>query len=89
MELAHLITEFTGTRNKVAEYAEKASSFDELDQLLTNIVKNSLKLPDYMDLALRQSWLRDYSTLGVSQLKIYNAWIANIKKRGANEYRES
>lgn len=89
VELAHLITEFTGTRNKVAEYAEKASSFDELDQLLTNIVKNSLKLPDYMDLALRQSWLRDYSTLGVSQLKIYNAWIANIKKRGANEHRES
>ena len=37
-------------------------------------------IPEYMDLTLRQVMMRNYGELGTSQLKIYNAWLNDIKK---------
>lgn len=88
VELSVLITTLVGAREKVEEFAEKASSFDELDQLLSNLIQRDLELPNYMDLALRQVLLRDYSTHGVAQLKVYNAWMINLKKNLSDENRE-
>lgn len=85
IELADIIATLTATKQKVVEYAEKANSFDELNHLMSALVRDDLKLPSYMSLALRQALLRDYSTLGLSQLKIYNAWMVDIKKSISNE----
>ncbi len=79
-KLSKFISGLMGVDRKVAENAAKATSFDELNKLLTNLIKSTVEVPDYMDLTLRQILMRNYAEVGTSQLKIYNAWIQDIKK---------
>ena len=56
-----------------------ASSFAELNILLSGLLKEEFNVPAHMDLTLRQMLMRNYGELGTSQLKIYNAWLNDIK----------
>lgn len=78
--LSRTITNLLGVERKVADMASKASSFEELNRLLSNLISTYKEVPEYMDLTLRQILMRNYAEGGTSQLKIYNAWLQNIKK---------
>lgn len=81
-ELSKIISSLLGIEKKVKDIAAKASSFDELNKLLSNLIKTTVPdVPDYMDLSLRQVFMRNYAEEGTSQLKIYNAWLQDIKKK--------
>lgn len=79
--LAKFITSLLGVEKKVDDIAAKASSFEELNKLLSALIKSTVNIPDYMDLSLRQVLMRNYAEKGTSQLKIYNAWLQDIKKK--------
>lgn len=79
-ELSKEVANILGVERKVAEYAAKAGSFDELNKLLINLVRNTADVPGFMDLTLMQAMMRNYAEGGSSQLKIYNAWLQDIKK---------
>ena len=79
-QLSKSITELLGVGRKVNEIAAKATSFDELNILLANLIRNIVDIPDFMDLSVRQALMRNYAEAGTSQLKIYNAWLQDIKK---------
>lgn len=78
--LSRTISNLLGVDREVADMASKASSFDELNRLLSNLISTYSEIPDYMDLTLRQILMRNYAEGGTSQLKIYNAWLQDIKK---------
>ena len=40
---------------------------------------DDIDIPDFMDLSMRQVLMRNYAEAGTSQLKIYNAWLQDIK----------
>ena len=69
-----------GVEKKVVDFAKRASSFEELNRLLSEMLNSMFYIPEYMDLTLRQVMMRNYGELGTSQLKIYNAWLNDIKK---------
>ena len=77
--LSKTISDFLGVNRKVTDIATKATSFDELNRLLSNLLKNKVDIPDFMDLSMRQVLMRNYAEAGTSQLKIYNAWLQDIK----------
>jgi len=79
-ELSKIIASLLKVERKVTELAAKANSFDELNSLLSILVKNTADIPNYMDLTIRQALMRNYAEGGTSQLKIYNAWLQDIKK---------
>lgn len=78
--LSRTISNLLGVDRKVVDIVSKASSFDELNRLLSNLINTYFGIPDYMDLTLRQILMRNYAEDGTSQLKIYNAWLQDIKK---------
>ncbi len=65
---------------KTADFTAKASSFEELNILLSNLIQERYAIPEYMDLSVRQSLMRDYAENGASQLKIYKAWLLDTKE---------
>ena len=69
-----------GVEKKVVDFAKRAASFEELNRLLSELLNSMFSIPEYMDLTLRQVMMRNYGELGTSQLKIYNAWLNDIKK---------
>ena len=77
--LSKTISDLLGVNRKVTDIAAKATSFDELNKLLSNLLKNKVGVPDFMDLSMRQVLMRNYAEAGTSQLKIYNAWLQDIK----------
>jgi len=79
-ELSAIAVNLLGVEKKVEDYAKRASSFDELNRLLSELLDNTYGIPAHMDLTLRQIMMRNYGELGTSQLKIYNAWLNDIKK---------
>lgn len=79
-ELSKIIAGLLKVEREVAELAAKANSFDELNRLMSNLVKNTVSIPDYMELTIRQTLMRNYAEGGTTQLKIYNAWLQDIKK---------
>lgn len=79
-ELCALVVNLLGVEKKVVDFAKRASSFEELNHLLSELLNNMFSVPEYMDLTLRQVMMRNYGELGTSQLKIYNAWLNDIKK---------
>ena len=81
VELSKLIVKLTGLSQKVLDIAAKASSFDELNSILTSLLSETQFVPDYMNLTLRQVLMRDYAERGTSELKIYNAWLNDIKSK--------
>lgn len=78
--LSKMVADLIGVERKVNEMATKAHSFDELNKLLSNLLKTTAEIPEYMDLTLRQALMRNYAEGGTSQLKIYNAWLQDVKK---------
>ena len=81
VELSKLITSLMGFSQRVLEIAAKASSFEELNTVLSNMIRETQVVPDYMNLTLRQVLMRDYAERGTSELKIYNAWLNDIKNK--------
>lgn len=81
VELSKLITNLMGMSQRVLEIATKASSFDELNNILTIMLEESQVVPEHMNLTLRQVLMRDYAERGTSELKIYNAWLNDIKNK--------
>lgn len=79
-ELSRIVSELLGAEHKVREFASKATSFAELDQLLTHFIRTTVNVPEYMELTLRQVLMRHYAEQGISQLRIYNSWLNDIKK---------
>ena len=79
-ELCALVVNLLGVEKKVVDFAKRASSFEELNRLLSELLNSMFSIPEYMDLTLRQVMMRNYGELGTSQLKIYNAWLNDIKK---------
>ena len=79
-ELCAIVVDLLGVEKKVVDFAKRASSFEELNRLLSELLNNMFSIPEYMDLTLRQVMMRNYGELGTSQLKIYNAWLNDIKK---------
>lgn len=79
-ELCALVVNLLGVEKKVVDFAKRASSFEELNYLLSEMLNSMFYIPEYMDLTLRQVMMRNYGELGTSQLKIYNAWLNDIKK---------
>lgn len=77
--LSAMVVSLLGVEKKVEDFAKQASSFDELNQLLSGMLYDEYNVPAYMDLTLRQVMMRNYGELGTSQLKIYNAWLNDIK----------
>ena len=78
-ELCAIVVDHLGVAKKVEDYAKRASSFAELNILLSGLLKEEFNVPTHMDLTLRQMLMRNYGELGTSQLKIYNAWLNDIK----------
>lgn len=78
-ELSAIVSALLGADKKVEDFAKRASSFDELNQLLSKLINEDFNIPSYMDLTLRQVMMRHYGEIGTSQLKIYNAWLNDIK----------
>ena len=78
--LSKIVADLIGVERKVNEMAAKAHSFDELNKLLSNLLKTTAEIPEYMDLTIRQALMRNYAEGGTSQLKIYNAWLQDVKK---------
>lgn len=78
-ELCAIVTDHLGVAKQVDDFARQASSFGELNMLLTGLLKEEFDVPVYMDLTLRQILMRNYGEGGTSQLKIYNAWLNDIK----------
>lgn len=78
-ELCAIVVDLLGVAKKVEDYAKRASSFAELNILLSGLLKEEFNVPTHMDLTLRQMLMRNYGELGTSQLKIYNAWLNDIK----------
>ena len=78
-ELCAIVVDLLGVAKKVEDYAKRASSFAELNILLSGLLKEEFNVPAHMDLTLRQMLMRNYGELGTSQLKIYNAWLNDIK----------
>lgn len=78
-ELCSIVVDLLGVAKQVEEYAKRASSFAELNILLSGLLKEEFNVPAHMDLTLRQVMMRNYGELGTSQLKIYNAWLNDIK----------
>lgn len=79
-ELCALVVNLLGVEKKVVDFAKRAASFEELNRLLSELLNSMFSIPEYMDLTLRQVMMRNYGELGTSQLKIYNAWLNDIKK---------
>lgn len=78
-ELSAMIVALLGVEKKIEDFVKRASSFDELNHLLSKLLNDAFATPVYMDLTLRQVMMRNYGELGTSQLKIYNAWLNDIK----------
>lgn len=78
-ELCAIVVDLLGVAKQVEDYAKRASSFAELNILLSGLLKEEFNVPAHMDLTLRQVMMRNYGELGTSQLKIYNAWLNDIK----------
>lgn len=80
-ELSKIVTDILGVSRKVSEIAAKVASFDDLNTLLTNLITSIAAIPDFLDLSVRQALMRNYAETGTSQLKIYNAWMQDIKNK--------
>lgn len=78
-ELCAVVVDLLGVAKQVEDFAKRASSFAELNILLSGLLKEEFNVPAHMDLTLRQMLMRNYGELGTSQLKIYNAWLNDIK----------
>ena len=62
------------------EAVSKAVTFEDLNKMLTELLKAVKGLPASMDLTLKQALMRNYGEDNLEQLKIYNAWLQDIKK---------
>lgn len=79
--LSKIVTNLLGVGKNVVDIAAKASSFDDLNVMLSKLIKEIVDIPDYMDLSIRQALMRNYAEAGESQLQVYNAWRKDIKNK--------
>ena len=69
------------SRKEVLKITKMVRDFDELTEKLKAFIHNKVKdLPTTLDLSVCQSLMRDYSIGDDNRLKIYSAWLKNIKK---------
>lgn len=78
-ELSKRVAGLLGLERRVAEMAAKASSFEELNHLLSHLLKETANVPEPMELTVRQALMRNYAEGGLSELKVYNAWLQEIR----------
>ena len=68
------------SRKEVLKITKMVRDFDELTEKLKAFIHNKVKnLPTTLDLSVCQSLMRDYSIGDDNRLKIYSAWLKNIK----------
>lgn len=81
VELSNLVTSILGLGKKVNDAADKAATFDDLNIMLDTYIHDVVNVPENLYLTIRQMLMRNYSTKGASQLKIYSAWLTDLKKK--------
>ncbi|MBO5630816.1 MAG: ATP-binding protein, partial [Aeriscardovia sp.] len=68
------------SRKEVLKITKMVQDFDELTEKLKAFIHNKLKgLPSSLDMSVCQSIMRDYSIGDDNRLKIYSAWLKNVK----------
>lgn len=78
--LSNLTARLLNLEKPVKEAVSKAVTFEDLNKMLAELLKEVKGLPVSMDLTLRQALMRNYGEGNLEQLKIYNAWLQDIKK---------
>lgn len=81
VELSSIVVSILGVGSTVEKYAAQASSFDELNKMLNELLTVKFDIPQTMGLTVRQALMRNFAEKGTSQLKIYNAWLTDIKSK--------
>lgn len=80
-ELSKIVTDILGVKMDVERLVHKAKDFSQLNEELSKLITEHLEIPSYMDLAIRQSLMKDYSEGSDTKHKIYNAWFQEINKQ--------
>lgn len=78
--LSNLTARLLNLEKPVKEAVSKAVTFEDLNKMLSELLKDVKDLPASMNLILKQALMRNYGEDNLEQLKIYNAWLQDIKK---------
>lgn len=78
--LSNLTARLLNLEKPVKEAVSKAVTFEDLNKMLTELLKEVKDLPASIDLTIKQALMRNYGEGNLEQLKIYNAWFQNLKE---------
>lgn len=78
--LAKFITDLLGVRSFVERLSSKSQTFEELDLKLKELITDRLgQETENLNLAVRQSLMKDYSLGGETRELIYQSWFRHIR----------
>ena len=80
-KLSKIVTDILGVKMDVERLVYKAKDFSQLNEELSKLITEHVEIPSCMDLAIRQSLMKDYSEGSDTKYKIYNAWFQEINKQ--------
>lgn len=82
IEFSQIISGIFDTKQEVKKLVHKAKSFESLTENLKRIIRDKFStIPSELELSICQSLMRDYSTSSEDCLKLYYAWVQNIRSK--------
>ena len=82
IKFSWVISGLFGLKHNIIKLMKQPFSFDELTTELKKLIHHKVKgLPEYYDMAILQSLLRDYSTGDESCLRKYSGWLKTARER--------
>lgn len=81
--LSELVTDILGCKREVFRFVESSPSVDILNNQLHRIIRDKVGTVSFhFSLAVRQSLMKTYSTLGDDEFKVYALWRDETVQRG-------